>query len=176
MRSIGLPHSQDWTHPPARGQVMLLTCMDLRLLDEIGEFMESDNLSNRYDHVVFAGAALGVVKGESASTGNSRVKSKWKDVFFDHLEAAYKLHSIEDVYVLEHRNCGAYDKVFKVCKTFGDSPKDLKAEEHCHRKYVKQLRKEIVRWSKKKGIPMRVTSFIMDLRGNVKLLETPKKR
>jgi hypothetical protein len=33
----------------------------------------------------------------------------WKQTFFDHLEAAYHLHHIEDVYILEHRHCGAYN-------------------------------------------------------------------
>jgi hypothetical protein len=44
----------DISYPPARGSVLLLTCMDLRVLDEVADFMSHDNLSNRYDHIVFA--------------------------------------------------------------------------------------------------------------------------
>lgn len=46
-------------YPAPRKNVLLLSCMDLRLIDDICEFMEGDNLANRYDQLVFAGAAAG---------------------------------------------------------------------------------------------------------------------
>ena len=39
--------------------VLLLSCMDLRLLDEIVAYMDGRNLTDRYDHVILAGAAWG---------------------------------------------------------------------------------------------------------------------
>ena len=42
-------------YPPPRKNVLLLSCMDLRLIDDLVPFMEGDNLSNRYDQLVFAG-------------------------------------------------------------------------------------------------------------------------
>lgn len=175
---MALNHSlrdHDISYPPARGQVLLLTCMDLRVLDEMADFMQHDNLSNRYDHVVFAGAALGVLEGVSTRPGKGKRerKSYWKDVFFDHLAAARKLHDIEDVYIVEHRHCGAYHKIFGVGPDYDDSPKEQRAEAACHYKYASRLKREIQSWSKDQGFKLRVELFLMDLRGRVSLLKKP---
>src|SRR3954467_9566459 len=87
------------SYPPPRRNVLLLTCMDLRLIDELAAFMDRDNLTNRYDHLVVAGASLGVMQ---------TTYPHWRDTFKDHLAIALKLHQPEDVYIVEHRNCGAY--------------------------------------------------------------------
>jgi hypothetical protein len=55
MPLIRLPSEHDVSYAPARGPVLLLTCMDLRVLDEVTEFMDHDGLTNRYDHVILAG-------------------------------------------------------------------------------------------------------------------------
>ncbi len=160
----------DTSYLPPRGTVLLLTCMDLRLLDEIIQFMNHDNLVNRYDHVVFAGAALGALGAPCAKSDFSH----WKKTFFDHLGAAVELHRVEDVYILEHRNCGAYHRVFEACPNYGDSEKEQAAEEACHLKYAELLQQEIETWAKQLGIKLRVTKFLMDLRGQVTLLSKPK--
>jgi hypothetical protein len=49
----------DISYAPARGPVLLLSCMDLWLMDEVSQFMAHDGLVNQYDHVIMAGAALG---------------------------------------------------------------------------------------------------------------------
>ncbi len=49
----------EFKHPPPRKMLLLLSRMDARLLDDTVSFMDRYNLTNRYDHVVFAGAALG---------------------------------------------------------------------------------------------------------------------
>ncbi len=160
----------DCSYPPPRGTVLLLTCMDLRLLDEIIQFMNHDNLANRYDHVVFAGAALGALGAPCAKSDFSH----WKKTFFDHLGAAVELHRVEDVYILEHRNCGAYHTVFGACRNYGDSEKEQAAEEACHLKYAQLLQQEIEDWAKQHNIKLRVTKFLMGLRGQVSLLSGPK--
>lgn len=115
-------------HPP-RKKVLLLSCMDQRLLDDTVHFMNDLNLANRYDHLVFAGAAMGVVhlkSGDPDAATNAAAKvvaSKrsaasqaepvllpWRWVFFDHLKAAIDVlrREISDIYILEHLDCGAY--------------------------------------------------------------------
>lgn len=80
--------------PSHEADILLLTCMDFRFLLTIAEKMKG----KKYDHVVLAGAALGVVGG----------KEDWHDTFFDHLGLAIDLHKIHTVIVMEHRDCGAY--------------------------------------------------------------------
>lgn len=155
-------------YPPARGPVLLLTCMDLRLTDSIVQFMEHDNLTNRYDHLVFAGASLGAlgVPGVEADK-----YAHWKQAFFEHLSAAYALRKFTDVYIMEHRHCGAYYQVFKVTPDFGESEKEQQKETQAHYDYARKLEKEILKWARQEKAEVHVRLFIMDLRGNVKTLK-----
>lgn len=173
MPVIRLPSEHGVDYAPPRGQVLLLTCMDLRLLDDTAQFMDHDNLGNRYDHVILAGASLGALGAPGArdADGNPIDMSHWRQTFFDHLKAAIDLHGVEDVYILEHRHCGAYHKVFRVSKDFGDSKKDRDEEAKCHLKYARKLEKAIDQWGKKHDKKLRVHKFLMDLRGTVQLLK-----
>jgi dihydroorotase-like cyclic amidohydrolase len=121
--------------------------MDLRFLDDVVKFMERYNLQNRYDHVVFAGASLGVMEGTSplptvASSKKTKGKRKqgtsWKAVFFDHLAVAVNIlhRDITDVAILEHADCGAYH-------VFHPETEDMKKELKLHEKMAKGLTLEI---------------------------------
>jgi carbonic anhydrase len=94
---------------PPRKQVLMLSCMDLRLIDNITTFMNAGNLQNRYDQLIYAGAAMGVrlLSTNHCETGYSL---PWKSVFFDHLAVAINLlhREIKDIYLIEHHDCGAY--------------------------------------------------------------------
>lgn len=101
---------QLFEHAPPRKHVLLLSCMDQRLLDDTVAFMDSYNLANRYDQVVFAGAALGVLQ-LSSPAGSGGGRAAWNDVFLHHLQVAIDVlkRPIRDVFILEHRDCGAYE-------------------------------------------------------------------
>jgi carbonic anhydrase len=151
-------------YPPPRGNVLLLSCMDLRLLDETLHFMNRDNLTNRYDHVILAGAGLGALGGLRPEYAH------WRKTFLDHLEVAVDLHAIQDVYIMEHRSCGAYGKFLGSDGLFGDTPEEAAREAATHQKYANLLTREIQSWSRERQYPLRVRSFLMDLRGGVALL------
>ena len=80
-------------------RALMLSCMDYRLVDDLVNFMELHGLQDAYDHVVLAGAALGVVHAAFAD---------WHATFWQHLQVARDLHGIEEVIVIDHRDCGAY--------------------------------------------------------------------
>jgi carbonic anhydrase len=88
---------------PARAsgtaKALLLSCMDYRLIDDLVRFMDGQGLQNQYDHVILAGASLGVV---------NEGFSDWHLTFWQHLDVAIELHRIETVMVIDHRDCGAY--------------------------------------------------------------------
>src|ERR1044072_9439275 len=81
--------------PNKKADSLLLTCMDFGFFLTISEKMEG----RKYDQVILAGAALGVVQDERAH---------WGKTFFDHLGLAIELHDVHTVIVMEHRECGAY--------------------------------------------------------------------
>lgn len=121
----GLPHPYQKTSvfdDPPRKNVLLLSCMDQRLLDETVHFMNFLNLQNRYDQITLAGAAMGVHRLPKVV---SHSDAKWWKVFTDHLSTATnKLHRpIKDVFLVDHLDCGAYmelhpdDKIKEAYKT-----------------------------------------------------------
>jgi len=135
--------NSDCIHPPPRRHVLLLSCMDRRLLDNTVVFMNNYNLINRYDQVVFAGAALGVMQlGSSPVDGDPVARhSAWKDVFFHHLKIAIDdlERKIKDVFILEHRDCGAYEHFHPYhrqpyCED--DAGQNLEKQHHCEQAFL----------------------------------------
>jgi carbonic anhydrase len=80
-------------------EVLLLSCMDYRLNDDLVTYMNGRGLKDNYDHVVLAGASLGALTEQ---------KPDWGRTFWQHLDAAIALHHIAKVMVVDHRDCGAY--------------------------------------------------------------------
>lgn len=86
-------------HAAGGTDVLLLSCMDFRLMDEIERYMSGRGLRDKYDHVILAGAALGAVTEKFPA---------WNKTFWEHLDIAIQLHNIHTVIVMDHRDCGAY--------------------------------------------------------------------
>ncbi|MBL9162016.1 MAG: hypothetical protein JNL18_04655 [Planctomycetaceae bacterium] len=187
--------------PTPRKQVLLLTCMDLRLLDNTVAFMNEYNLANRYDQLAFAGASLGVMHCSSPpyEEGSKGRRSSWKDVFFHHLDVAINdlQRNIKDIFIMEHRDCGAYEQFHPTHNfAYGDDQAEQALEEMHHREQAFALADEIAEFGQrqlreaekalKKGKDhhdpweaerrvrawrgLRSHCFLMDLRGEVKHL------
>lgn len=177
-------------YPLPKNNVVLLSCMDLRQIDELETFMARDNLVNRYDHLITAGAALGVMKHDTLDRKQTYTFGPqhkecggcppWRTTFFDHLDIALRLHQPHDVYIVEHRHCGAY-KAF-TGKDFPDEVTGWDAERLEHHHWAAELCTAIRDWypawraaaadGKGGGQPdqLGVHAFLLDLRGNVELL------
>ncbi|GAB2561396.1 hypothetical protein [Spirosoma aerophilum] len=170
--------------------VLLISCMDLRLLDNIIHFMEHENLINRYDQYIMAGASIGALVGSAdEADGLLRIdKYKgWEDGLLQHVELAIQLHNIKDIYILEHRNCGAYKAFLK--SGLGDYEERENGYENefaDHQRYAQQLSDRLQQYLKTLGTSSKkeleepdskhatinIHGFLMDIRGNVKLLCT----
>jgi hypothetical protein len=137
---------QSTTHTSPRKNVLLLSCMDLRLLDNLVTFMKFENLENRYDQFILAGAAAGAMQMPS-----------WHKAFFDHLVLAVGLHEIKYVYIVEHRDCGAYMEFFE--KSYvrydpdaGHNIYDLKAEQEDHGRQAFSLKADIDNYCRERRV------------------------
>jgi len=82
---------------------LAITCIDYRLVDDAVKFFDSHKLTNDYDQVSLAGAALAAVSAKFPSSNAA---------FWDHIAIAKQLHSIRRVIVVDHRDCGAYKVAF----------------------------------------------------------------
>jgi hypothetical protein len=108
---------------------LLLSCMDYRLIDEIGRYMSGRGLRNKYDHVILAGASLGALTEKYPD---------WSKTFWEHLDIAIQLHHIQKVIVMDHRDCGAYQVILGE-----DFSKDRAKETAIHAEKLRELRKQI---------------------------------
>jgi carbonic anhydrase len=161
---------------PPRSHVLLLSCMDTRLLDNTIHFMDSLNLQNRYDHVIFAGAAMGAGKLKSP-TDQKDVELEWRHVFFHHLSAAIDdlKREIKDIFLLEHLDCGAYKKLHPNPKTKKHYDRETVVANlaHFHREEAFAFAAEIDAFCQKQAKKkeawkdIHVHSLLMDLRGRV---------
>jgi carbonic anhydrase len=139
--------------PTGTGQAeaLLLSCIDYRLPGKIARYMEGRGLAANYDHVIFAGASLGVT---------NTVFPQWGQSFRDHLDLAIKLHGIRRVIILDHRECGSYRVIFGT-NLSGDEEKAQHARE------LHRLAREI-----HEAYPsLEVETLLMALDGSVETVE-----
>ena len=92
-----------------QANALLLSCMDLRMIDETAWLMNELKHHNEYDHVALAGASLGVLTASYKDPlfGKTDVSHIGK-TFWTHVDLAVRLHNIEKVIIVEHAECGAY--------------------------------------------------------------------
>jgi hypothetical protein len=87
----------------AEVEALALTCIDYRLVNDGGRFFDGMHLTNNYDQVALAGAALAAVSPKFPSS---------EAAFWDHVDIAKQLHHVKKVIFLDHRDCGAYKVAF----------------------------------------------------------------
>lgn len=160
------PSAEDYDLP--KRNVLVLSCMDLRLMDNLLDFLHFDNLQNRYDHFILAGSSL-FCTDEHQHLFKSNIfenYAHWKNTVSEHLLLAKKLHDVDDLYIVEHQDCGAYNE-------FLDKEKiDLSTvanERKWHNNFSETFAKEV---NRNPELQLNVHCFFLDLRGNVDLLYT----
>jgi carbonic anhydrase len=136
----------------AQTEVLLLSCMDFRLVDDTARYMKTRGLTGKYDHIILAGAALGALTEKFPA---------WNQTFWDHVSVAIDLHRIQKVMVLDHRDCGAYKVILGQ-----DFAKDPAKETTIHAAQLKQLRKLI----QAKYPNLAVELLLMALNGKVDVI------
>jgi hypothetical protein len=82
-----------------------------------------------YDHVILAGASLGVFSG---------VFPQWATTFWDHLAVSIKLHQIKQVDLIDHRDCGGY-REFGALPGTDQVPVGSETETQVHQHYMDRL-------------------------------------
>lgn len=129
-------------------KVLVLGCIDPRYASILSSFLrEYKNVQFIYDLFILAGASIGAnqsyttyptlrtagARGSYANNiladgtaGIGNLGRTWGPAFFDHLGVAIQLHSISEVWVFDHLDCGAYKAIH-----YGDlSVSDLDTAPH----------------------------------------------
>jgi hypothetical protein len=112
---------------------LVLTCIDFRFPHLIVDYMDSVTPTGKskltYDHVILAGASLGVFSGAFP---------QWATTFWDHLAVSIKLHQIKQVYLIDHRDCGGY-REFGALPGTDQVPVGSEHETKVHQHYMDRL-------------------------------------
>jgi carbonic anhydrase len=131
---------------------LLLSCMDYRLVQDTERYMVKRGLKKKYDHVILAGAALGALTEKFPA---------WNKTFWEHLDVAIELHHVKKVFLMDHRDCGAYQVVLG--EDFGKTPAK---ETRVHAEKLRDLKKQILAKNSKLSIEM----LLMNLDGKVETI------
>ena len=79
-------------------EAMVLSCMDPRFQPKVYKYLKAKKLTGKYSSFTIAGAAIGVT--------HKKFK-KWHSTFIDNLSTSIKLHKINKLIVINHKDCGA---------------------------------------------------------------------
>ena len=79
-------------------KAMVLSCIDPRFQHLVHNYLKKRKLSEKYSAFTIAGAAIGVTHNKF---------KKWHKTFYDNLAISIKLHKIENLIVINHKDCGA---------------------------------------------------------------------
>ena len=79
-------------------EAMVLSCMDPRFQPKVYKYLKAKKLTGKYSSFTIAGGAIGVT--------HKKFK-KWHSTFIDNLSTSIKLHKINKLIVINHKDCGA---------------------------------------------------------------------
>ena len=127
---------------------MVLSCIDPRFQRQVYNYLKKKKLSGKYSAFTIAGAAVGVTHNKF---------KKWHKTFYDNLSTSIKLHQIEKLIVINHKDCGAA-KIVNGKKAF-----NITNEKKIHKESFSKLKKEI----KKKFPKLKVELNLMSLKGKI---------
>ena len=128
---------------------MVLSCMDPRFQTKVSNYLKRRKLNNKYSAFTIAGAAVGVTA--------SKFK-KWHTTFWENLNTSIKIHRIEKLIVINHKDCGAA-KIASQKKEFNESD-----EMKIHLDSFFKIKKNI----KKKFPKLKIELYLMSLDKRVK--------
>tara|TARA_B100001121_G_scaffold269556_1_gene254214 strand:- start:341 stop:736 length:396 start_codon:yes stop_codon:yes gene_type:complete len=109
-----------------RYEAMVLSCIDPRFQPKVYKYLKAKKLTGRYSSFTIAGAAIGVT---------AKKFKKWQSTFIDNLSTSIKLHKINKLIVINHRDCGAA-KIINGKKKF-----DTTIENKIHKDSFRKIKK-----------------------------------
>lgn len=100
---------------------LILHCIDFRFVHETVHFMKQQGLIDQYDDVGAAGAAKNLADPSETTD---------REFILRQIEIAVRLHGIRQVYLVNHRDCGAYGQIFSTSEAeTARHAEDLRAAE-----------------------------------------------
>lgn len=83
----------------SKADVIVLSCMDYRLVDDVTQYMLQRGFDERYSEVRIAGGGLAAVDNNNPH---------WVRTVWENVALSRQLHGIRRILVINHRDCGAF--------------------------------------------------------------------
>ena len=112
--TIGEYYESVSTIPPDPDKILIHTCIDYRLMNEIVIALNNLGYENLYDQFILAGASLGFNYGTVDSSLVPLPNNYWQQTFYDTVDIAIQLHKIKQIFLIDHCDCGAYEAFYNV--------------------------------------------------------------
>ena len=109
-------------------KAMVLSCIDPRFQHLVHNHLKKKKLIGKFSAFTIAGAAIGVTHHKF---------KQWHKTFYDNLETSIRLHRIEKIIVINHKDCGVA-KIINGKKEF--SPVN---EKKIHKDSFSKIKKQI---------------------------------
>ena len=138
--------------PKYKFEAMVLSCIDPRFQKPVSRYLTERGLKGQYSKFTIAGAAIGAV---------APAFKKWHQAFWDNLGASVKLHSINKVIAIDHRDCGAAKIAYGK-----DKLANPEIETATHREAMAEFRKQVA----EKQPNLAVETYLMAKDGKVEAL------
>ena len=129
-------------------KAMVLSCMDPRFQTKVSNYLKRRKLNGKYSAFTIAGAAVGVTAPKF---------KKWHSTFWENLNTSIKIHKIEKLIVINHKDCGAA-KIVNGKKEF--TPQN---EMKIHKNSFEKIKFNL----KKKHPRLKVELSLMSLNGRI---------
>ena len=130
-------------------KAMVLSCIDPRFQPIIFNYLVKKKLKGKYSLFTVAGASIGVTAPKF---------KKWHRTFWDNIDISIKLHKIQKLIVINHRDCGAA-KIINGKKDF-NSLNEIKI----HKSSFKKIKKVF----KKKYRKLKIETYLISLNKKIK--------
>ena len=124
-------------------KAMVLSCIDPRCQAKVFKYLKVKKLTGKYSSFNIAGAAIGVT--------HKKFKNQ-HSTFWDNLETSIKLHKINKLIVINHKDCGAA-KIANKEKKFNSS-----IENKIHGESFKNIKKILSKKNPKLEISFKILS------------------
>ena len=125
-------------------KAMVLSCIDPRFQHLVHNHLKKKRLIGKYSAFTIAGSAIGVT--------HKKFK-QWHKTFYDNLETSIKLHKIEKLIVINHKDCGVA-KIVNGKKKFNPAN-----EKKVHKESFSTIKKQIKKRFPKLKIELNLISL-----------------
>ncbi len=95
-------------------KMVVVSCMDLRMVTQTVTMMNNLGYRGEYDLVSVAGSALsvGINNKQHLTCECQSQMCSWKNCICSHIDLARKLHGANEVWFIDHEDCGAYSHYY----------------------------------------------------------------